>query len=334
MKTSTLLCIVVLLSAFDAHSEVDTVAVSRSNGLIRFIAEQRGLRNIALGSIIKNRCNRYMDRSETGPCKDAVSKMIGILDFDMILTDDKTNPRGSWNPRNFVFVAFKTNLIQLLSNPKTNHYLYDLNQELYKYLVGEKETLNVWNITRAHYQSDYMTAMVLAALFQDTSMMKLHLAYLERAQTQGNMNFHSNKELLSRVIDTINLILDVSEENYRKIFYPADVEKNLNRNIYHFYVPLFLAKALKREGIETNLASNAALMLTLSYEFVTTANDYRYLYSDPETVTSLHKIKDIYGGHTGSSIGVKSMNFYKNFEVIRASFERSTEDAVRLLLQR
>lgn len=333
MKITILVSLCVLISSLSAWSSPDAVALSRSNGLIRFIAEQRGLRNMALGSIIKNRCNRYMERNLTKPCRDSVSKMISILDFDIILTDNKTEPNGTWNPRNFVFVAFKNNLIQLLSNSKTNTYLYDLNQELYKYLVGEKQSINVWNITRAHYQSDYMTSMVLATLFQDTSMMKLHLAYLERAQTQGNNSFHSNKELLSRVIDTINLILDASEDNYRKIFYPAEVQANLNRNIYHFYVPLFLAKALAREGVPANLAGNTALMLTLSYEFITSANDYRYLYSDPATVTSLHKIKDIYGGYTGSSIGVKGMNFYKNFEVIRASFERSTEDAVMLLLK-
>lgn len=333
MKTSILISIVALLSTVTLKASVDAVAVSRSNGLIRFIAEQRGLRDLALGSIIKNRCSRYMDRNLARPCRDSVTKMISILDFDIILTDNKTIPNETWNPRNFVFVAFKSNLIQLLSNSKTSTYLYDLNQELYKYLVGEKASINVWDITRAHYQSDYMTSMVLATLFQDTSMMKLHLAYLERAQTQGNVSFYSNKEMLSRVIDTINLILDASEDNYRKIFYPADVQANLNRNIYHFYVPLFLAKALQREGVETNLAGNTALMLTLTYEFVTTANDFRYLYSDPATVTSLHKIKDIYGGYTGSSTGVKGSNFYKNFEVIRASFERSTEDAVHLLLQ-
>lgn len=318
-------------SAF-AAPEIDS-ALRRSNGLLRFLAEQRAFRDMALHSIISNRCGRYLDRAEKAPCKQAVAKMIEILDYDVILTDDKHSPRDSWNPRNFVFVAFKKNLIFLLSNPKTNVYLNNLNQELYRYLVGEKTTLSVWDVTKTHFQSDYMTSMVLATLFQDTSMMKLHLAYLERARTQGNQNFQDNKELLSRVIDTINLILDASEDHYREIFYPAEVQKNLNRNIYHFYVPLFLAKALNREGVPVVRARNAALMLTLSYEFVTTATDYRYLYIDPATVTSVHKIKDIFGGYTGASEGVKGSSYLTNFEIIRASFERSTEDAVRLLLQ-
>ncbi len=163
--------------------------------------------------------------------------------------------------------------------------------------------------------------------------MKLHLAYLERANTQGNMAFQSNKELLNRVIDTINLILDSSEENYRGLFYPQEIQADINRNIYHFYVPLLLSKSLELEGITSQFAYTAALMLTLSYEFITSANDYRYFYNDPERIEGLHKLKDIFGGYCGSNIGVRGMNFNKSFEVIRASFGRSTRDSVELLLK-
>lgn len=312
-------------------------ALRRSNGLLRFIAEQEGLRDFALASIIGNRCGRYMDHNGKAPCKAAVKKMIQVLDYDVIFSEDKIpappKPDETWNPRSFVFVAFKTNLINLLSNQKTAVYLNDLNQQLYKFLVEEKARPNVWDITKAHYKTDYMTAMAIATLFQDTSSMKLHLAYLERANTQGNVAFQSNKELLSRVIDTINLILDSSEENYRGLFYPQEIQADLNRNIYHFYVPLFLSKSLEKEGIEKQYAYTAALMLTLSYEFITSSNDYRFLFKDPERIEGVHKLKDIFGGYCGSNIGVRGMNFNKSFEVIRASFGRSTKDAVDLLLK-
>lgn len=335
MKITMLLSL--FLISFNLFAVESNSALRRSNGLLRFIAEQHGFRDFALASIIGNRCGRYMEREAKTPCKAAVKKMIEILDYDIIFSADKkpmpVKPDETWSPRSFVFVAFKKNLINLLSSQKTAVYLNDLNQQLYKFLVGEKSRPNVWDVTKAHYKNDYLTSMAIATLFQDTSMMKLHLAYLEQANTPGNMNFQSNKELLSRVIDTINLILDSSEENYRGLFYPHEIQADLNRNIYHFYVPLYLSKSLEREGVKRQYAYSAALMLTLSYEFITSANDYRFLFKDPERIEGLHKLKDIFGGYCGSNIGVRGMNFNKSFEVIRASFGRSTRDSVELLLK-
>jgi|GEM_PF-1222721 len=310
-------------------------ALSRTNGLLRFIAEQEGLRNFALGTVIKTRCSRYMPPDGKVPCKAAVSKMIETLDFDIIFTNTKfvKSPDQRWTPGAFVFVAFKKNLISLLSDPKTATYLNDLNQKLFSYVLDVNENANVWDITKSHYKTDYKTSQVIAALFQDTSMMKLHLHYLDQAGTRGNASFQSNKELLGRVIDTINLILDSSVEHYRGLFYPPEIQKDLNRNIYHFYVPHYLSKALEKQGIKKHYAYSAALMLTLSYEFVTTASDYRYLYVDPKFIDNDHKIKDIYGGYCGSNIGVGRTNFFKSFEVIKASFLRSTSDSVELLIR-
>lgn len=310
-------------------------ALRRSNGLLRFIAQSSGLRDFALGQVIGSRCSTYLERDRARSCKDAVKKMIAILDYDIIFSDDKTppTPDETWTPSSFVFVAFKQNLIALLSQPKTATYLNDLNQQLYKYLTGEKATLNVWDVTKSYYSSDYTTSMVIATLFQDTSAMKLHLAYLERAGTPGNVSFQSNKELLSRVIDTVNLILDASEDSYRELFYPQEIQKDLNKNIYHFYVPLYLAKELERSGTQKEDAYLASLMLNLAYEFVTQSKDYRYLFTDPDVINGEHTIKDIYGGYCGSNIGVRGMNFTKNFESVRATFERSLPDAVEMLIR-
>lgn len=310
-------------------------APRRSNQLLRFLAEQQGMRNLGLYSVIAKRCSRYMPESQKDGCKSAVKVMIGLLDYDIIFSDDKTFKSGeeNWTPSSFVFVAFKKNLLSLLNHSKTTEFLNDLNQKLYEYVSGMKSRPNIWEVALSHYRTDYFAAMVMASLFQDTSPMKLHLAWLERSGTRGNSHFASNKELLSRVIDTINLILDSSEENYRALFYPAEIQRDLNRNIYHFYVPLFLSSALKMRGVHETYAFSAALMLTLSYEFITSSSDYRYLYFDPGSIDSTHKMKDIFGGYCGSNIGVRGMRFNKSFTVIRETFLRSTEDGVELLLR-
>ena len=333
MKTILALTLIILVGTTQAHTE--GTAERRSNGLLNFIIAQEGLRDWGLGTLINNRCNRYMGYWDRTPCKNAVKKMIQLLDYDMVVDEKPTtsNKNTQWTPGSFVFVAFKKNFIALLNTPKTQIYLKDLNEQLYSYLVGNITELNIWDLTLKHFKSPYMASMVMATLFQDTSTKKLHLAFLERSQIRGSALYIDNKEMVSRVIDTINLILDLSESNYRKLFYPKEIYEYLNRNIYHFYVPLFLSMSLAREGVQVQYAYSAALMLTLTYEFITSANDYRYLYEDPETITSLGKIRDIFGGYSGSNIGVRGMNFNKSFLIIKESFARSTKDSVELLLR-
>lgn len=336
MKKMIFLMALLVITLQNGQASSST-ALRRSNGLLRFIAEHQGLTDFALHSVIGSRCSRYMeDEMSKMICRDAVKRMVTILDYDVLFSYNKARSEqaeSEWTPKSFVFVAFKKNLIKLLNSPKTSVYLNDLNQKLFAQVTGDVNNVNIWEITKSYYKSDYMTSQVMATLFQDTSLMKLHLAYLEEAKIVGLKDFQYNKELLSRVIGTINLILDTSEEHYRELFYPKEIQKDLNRNIYHFYVPLFLAKALEAGQFTKKQSRDAALMLTLSYEFITAGGDYRYFYRDPETVTSLGKLKDIFGGYCGSSIGVNGINFYKSFEGIRAAFERSTEDGVNLLIR-
>jgi hypothetical protein len=312
-------------------------APQRVNGLLRFIAHNQALRDYALYTLIANRCNTYMNYFETAPCREAVKRKIEILDFDIILSEDKKPvllEQDSWKTKSFVFVAFKKDLIKLLSERRTTIFLEDLQKRLTKYLTREDTTLNIWNLALAHYRTSYEAARAMAVLFQDTSLMKLHLAYLTKAEIRGSLLFNSNKALLARVLDTVNLVLDYSEETYQEIFYPTYLKNYLNRNIYHFYVPLYLAKALHRAGVQHKYAFIAPFLMTLTYEFITSANDYRYLFKDPERIDpgQLGKLKDIYGGYCGSNFGVYGISFYRDFEILKESFARSTHDTLRFLL--
>jgi hypothetical protein len=312
-------------------------APQRVNGLLRFIAHNEALRNHALYTLIANRCNTYMNYFERTPCREAVKRKIEILDFDIILSEDKKPillEQDSWKTKSFVFVAFKTDFIKLLSERRTTLFLEDLQQGLSKYLTREDTTLNIWNLALIHYKNSYEASRAMAVLFQDTSLMKLHLAYLTKANIKGSLLFDSNKALLARVLDTVNLVLDYSENTYQEIFYPSYLKDYLNRNIYHFYVPLYLAKALKKAGVQDKYAFIAPFLMTLTYEFITSANDYRYLFRDPEMIDprQVGKLRDIYGGYCGSNFGVYGIGFYRDFEILKESFARSTHDTLRFLL--
>ena len=114
-----------------------------------------------------------------------------------------------------------------------------------KFLIGEKKsTPNLWTLTLNFYGNEFEAARALAVLFQDTSHVKLHLAYLEMSGVQGTTSwFDANRELLNRTIDTMNMVLDANGENFQALFYPPAVQAKLHRTIYHFYVPTYLSMA-------------------------------------------------------------------------------------------
>ena len=296
----------------------------------------KGAYNAVLKSMIHGRCDRYLSENGKEGCKNAVSVMLKILDYDVILFN-QTMPNledKAWDPRSFVFVAFKKRLLDLLSAPRTKIYLESLNLHLNNYLLGIERELTIYDFTKNFYKSDDEALEVIATLFQDTTFRKLHLAYLEETDIKINLPFESNKELLSRVIDMIGLVLDSSEENYKKLFYPGNLHKNFNRNIYQFYVPYFLTKTLLRSGIRPEDGASAAMMLTLSYEFITSSHDYRFLFTDPSSIESLHKIKDIFAGHCGVTLGTRGLNAIKPFEEVRRAFNRSSSEGVVYLFKK
>jgi hypothetical protein len=304
--------------------------------VVNFVSGTEDFRRGALKTIIVARCLRYLPTNDHASCLDAVDKMLKILDFDVTFThnEDALNlPKENWIPKSFVFIAFKKNLIHLLSNPQTSIYLQKLSGELFKYATGGKGNFNIWDFTKSYFHSDYMAALVLATFFQDTSNMMLHLAYLEKAEIRGNNDFDKNKEYLAQVISSINLILDSSDNKRLGLFYPKGNVEGFNRNIYHYYVPLYLSMELQKWGAQKRFAFTASLMLNLSYEFITSTNDYRFLVTDPENISSESKLKDIFEGFIGSSVGVNKVKSLNSFEFIKKTFKTSTAEGVKLLLK-
>lgn len=326
-----------LLLATQVSLASTNAALPRLNPLLKFIASIQGVQKFALYTIISNRCDRYMTELNKYPCYEAVSTEVALLDFDVLLGNDKVSPL-LYNPQDsqsYVFIAFKNNFLRLLNSQDTTVFLESINVELNRFLTGEKrEVSSIWDVAVRHYRSEELAAMALAALFQDISQARLHLAYLNYSNTRGNAVFENNRELLDRVIGTVNMVLDFSEDNFRTMFYPREVKAKLNRTIYHFYVPLYLALALEKKGIQKKYAFTAPLFLTLSYEFVTAAGDLTYLLRDPESIQNVSKINDMYAGYNGANFGVKTMNVVRNFDDVQRAFNSSTRAGVLLLLNR
>lgn len=203
-----------------------------------------------------------------------------------------------------------------------------------KYLIGQKKSApNLWEISLTFFGSEFEAARALAVLFQDTSHVKLHLAYLEISGQQGTTSwFDSNRELLGRTIDTMNMVLDANGEDFQALFYPRNVQAKLNRTIYHFYVPTYLSMALKKRGVPERFSFIAPLMMTLTYEFVTAAPDFRYLLKDPAVVEE-YSLGDIFGSYNGISFASGRMNRVLSLDELKSNFRISTAKGVEALIR-
>lgn len=307
-----------------------------TNPLLRFIAELKIIRDLALYTVIEDRCYRYMKKQEKDSCAEAVDQKVALLDFDILLGNDRKTPvlLDKKNPSSFVFVAFKKDFLRLLSEQKTEAFLESANAEMTRYLTGQKKTIpNLWALSVSFFGSEFEAARVMAILFQDTSQVKLHLAYVEMSGAQGTTSwFDSNRELLGRTIDMMNLVLDSRVDNFQELFYPKLVQGKLQRTIYHFYVPTYLAMLLKKKGVPERFAFIAPFMMTMAYEFVTSAQDFRYLFDDP-TMVSDATLGDLYGSYNGVSFGLGKMNQVIPFIEMRNAFNDSTRNGVLNLLK-
>lgn len=324
-------------SAFASIASPTAREKARSNDILRFIAESGFLRDIALHSMINTRCERYAVSPEVQySCDTSVAAMIDLLDYDItiIQTDGAPNP-NSWKPEAFVFVAFKKNLLALLRSPKTSKYLQEMNRQLEAKIFNPSHDFSIWDFSKKFFGSEELAVTAIATLFQDTSPLMLHVQFLDYNKIPGNQTYKNNKNDLIRSIELINQILDFSEENFGTLFYPKQFQGKLNRSIYHFFVPLYLAQAMKAYGFSTTMSKTTPFMLTLTYEFITSSDSYEYLFNDPSYLDSTKhewKLKDIYGGYCGSHFAVKEKSL-KAFNQMATKFDQSTASSVKFLLK-
>jgi hypothetical protein len=288
-----------------------------------------GFKDLIIFSLIAKRCRRYLPLEHLS-CKDAVAVMLEELDTDVIFPDEEKQLTA---PGSFLFVAFKTYLIRFLSDKQTQNYLETLNREINDYLVGLSPSFNLWSSTLKFYKKEKLAAMAIATLFQDTTNARLHLAYLERTRTRTGLQFDKNLELLNLSISNLNTLMDLQDQKYIELFYPAKSADPINRNFYHFYVPLYLRHALKDLGISSKMSSVAPFMMTITYEFLTASDDYRFAFADPERLTSsdIWKMKDIFAGYQGAYLGLTKSPL-KSFKFIQGNFEVSTAKTIQSLI--
>jgi len=272
------------------------------------------------------------------PCQVAVDTMVSLLDSSVIFPE--THPEHfvepDYAPQSFIFVAFKKELGSNLKNPDTKKYLRYVRDAINSYLIDDKKVFNLWDVSLKFHRTPEKAAAAIATLFQDTSDARLHLKYFERTGDLTNQSFKQNLDELIWTMESLKNLMRHRPQEMMQTLYPRDVKGNLNGNIYHFYVPLHLNYLLKEAKISSAMSYNAALIMTLTYEFITTASDYRYLFDDPKTLaepTYSWKLKDIYAGYLGVNFASKTRPKVKQ-DIFIEGFGNATYDTVHRILIR
>lgn len=310
------------------------VAPNHQNVLIQILANDLGLKDVVLYNLFAKRCTRYLPSTDHKKCQESVTQLIGLLDSDILFPETQSELYEAYAPQAFLFVAFKKNLIDILSDPQTTEYLNDIQIELNNYALGENPDFNLWNFSQKFYGNSAKTIKVMSALYQDTSHARLHLNFLEKAKIRGRQNFTTNKELLQKFLESLTLIMEVRQESLHELLYPPGTQPTLNKNMYHFYVPLYLSVALREKKIDPYFSYVAPMIMTLTYEFVTAASDYRYILNDPDVLTGNEwKIRDIFAGHQGASLGAGRKTI-KEYTFLKANFGMSVKNTVKAMLAR
>jgi hypothetical protein len=306
---------------------------SKTN-LLQQMIENSFLRNVGLHQIISKRCYRYMPSYyEKRSCSYATSDMIRLLDFDIHFIRRDEAPKD-WETGSYVFIAFRSAFKKLLQLRTINVYLSKVNEALYDYYRPEFN-FNLWDFTVKFFNArEDVANYVIAVLFQDTSRVKLHVEYAYRKMQDLNKLSKANLDKLSETIDNFNFVLDNNPKKFLKTVFPKHMQENRNTSLYHFYVPMYLTRSLRKKGWSARASASTAFMLTLTYELVSSdPNDNkRYLFNDPIKVTSPWKIQDIYQGYSGAMMGAGLSNKRKSFNYSRNYFPQSTMKGAKYLL--
>ncbi len=247
---------------------------------------------------------------------------IGVMGIQNTVTCEKNSYSFTYNlnavditkPNEHfpIIVAFENKLRTLIFDPKIHHYLKELNVELEnKYRF--QESFNLWDFTFEKMdQNKIKTLEVMAVLFQDTFGMN-NMVYFDRLFDNPEESWIFNIPPVNEALSNLNSILQTLSINnlnqhpdqYKWLeLYPtlnANVlNKELDRSLYHFYVPAYLAS---KTSTQSPLQAMLAFEFNAQYELSELKG---WPYSMPKSIdlkTKKSSIMQIYAGFQGAHFG-------------------------------
>ncbi len=282
----------------------------------------------SIAQLLKHRCVKYIPEARQGnACGIYALEFIEKLDLKVITHRKKTKKGFKIVPR---VVVFKEELLGLMGKNKTTHLLSEINQKM-----NSKEKFNVFSYLKKALASEDKALQFMAVMFQDI------VPYSEK-NNKGYQRFVNENALftyldpskrifVSKVYKrNFNLLKEISLKfaisHFQKplkrkgkietkvTVYPEGI--NISENsygvFYHFYVTAYMARKLLAGGYINpyGLAHHMPFLFNYIYEVAMMSklskipfNLKELLLDEPDKITGMYKLSDIYLGYRGSRFG-------------------------------
>ncbi len=231
-------------------------------------------------------------------------------------------------------VIFTTKLVSMIQEPRIQSDLRDL-LGLLDYYSKQKKKFDLWEWVRATNQGDLeKTFEWFAVLLQDTSAIQIQIAYLDEEAKKGKFSMPTKRAIddladLSTFLSNANLVKLKYSEWLRLYPQTKKLDEELTPLVYHFYPMSYLAVKLKNLGLGARLSGFLPFLFNTEYELQ---------YLDPEMWPLRHprpekidlkseyvrwKMRDIYGGLTGSLWAVGKISTAPGLETFLTTYAKS-----------
>jgi hypothetical protein len=234
-----------------------TLATSSSFATPRILKEQPLVQKAGLFVYLENQCELYLRVLKpnlsypltTVECVKATKDFVSALDL----------PGRDHVSR---AVVFKTELLDLLKNPKTTLTLKALRSSSDLLKIGI-QLESAFDVIRKVEGRTSNVVRFIAVLFQDTSGDMYHMQWATlRPEFKTNRVFHENTLLISDLIERIN---GVNGAKLARSFYPSFVRTIEDNNFYHLYVIAHLTQLMRAKG--NGRAVSFLLPFTMNYGY-------------------------------------------------------------------
>ncbi len=199
-------------------------------------------------------------------------------------------------------VAFSKTLHELLEKPSTLQTLSNLKVMIDQASLYSQSSdkIDLMSALTDKVSNPPNALQLLAVLFQDVSPLRSHLAGLSQDKmTQNSQIAQLNIQILNELITKFTS----AEPGITCI---PITQKELPKtciNMYHFFVPAYLAQQLRAQGISAGLAAFFPFLFNYFYEVASNTSPALTLVWEPRRMTNEWSIFDMYLGYIGASRG-------------------------------
>lgn len=242
-------------------------------------------------------------------CKSYVKVFVKLLDKASLKMINQGREQ-------YYTVVYKTELLSLLKHRYFQHFVQDLNQTLAQnQAIGVKQ-ISVLKIAQKWFSHDHQTLAVMAAIFQDTSDLAVHLEWLSAQSQLDGIQKENSKQLA----EFFSQMLELKKRNKFEFVFVDDWALQLgvsSKQSYHYYVPALAAQKMQQQEVPMWAAMLIPYQFNYLYEILTNPDALSGLLQDAPRIQNHFEAQDIYAGYIGAARAVGYNGNLMPFQVFK-----------------